>query len=447
MIKRIIGIWVILSAMALTVCAGSRQAVVSFEAPGLKVENVSLEAGGERLEMAYDSAGIMRLALKDFCGGYAWLEFGRVRKMIYLEKGKEVKVRYQRVRGSQESPYTFTGDLAAENRWIDENERPAPVMLTQDITPAETLRLIEEDAERKRLSIRKQGFSQQFAELESKREAFAAFGCFRNFRNWDGSQYPFLKEHIREERGLLPCDVYRSFLSEALFALAGEGKTGYSPFEYTDFQLRYIHDNLKDKAIKSFLASSVILGYLERRGTDRIEELMKMARRSLNTEEDREKVEEVFRKWNAVARGTSAGDYTFADRDGKPVALSDFRGKYVFIDCWATWCGPCRKELEPLRKLEHEYAGKNIVFLSISSDEDRDKWKKYVAEQKLEGVQVIDSSASEFSRHFAINGIPRFIMIDPKGNVYDAMAPRPSEPACRMMLDEVSVSVRHDGLE
>lgn len=435
--KWMIGIWVLLSAMFLTACEESRPAVVSFEAPGLKVENVRLEAGEEYWETAYDSTGVMCLEAKDFGGGYAWLQFGRARKMIYLEKGKELKIGYRRVRGSRESPYTFTGDLAAENRWLDANERPAPVKFNPDIPPAEALRLIEEEAERKRQAVGEQGFSQQFADLESRREAYAAYGCFKNYRNWDGSQYPFLKKHILDEYDLLPSDVYRSFMLEALFALAGEGKTGYSPFEYTDFQLRYVDGQLKNEAIRNFLASSLILGYMERRGTDKIKGLMEIAQRLMNNDEDREKVGEVFTKWNAVAKGTPAGDYTFEDCDGKPVSLSDFRGKYVFIDCWATWCGPCLNQLKPLQKLEHEYAGKNIVFLSISSDGDRNKWKKYVTEQKLGGIQVIDSAASAFSRHFAINAIPRFIMLDPEGNVYDAMAPRPSEPACRMMLDEV----------
>ena len=73
--------------------------------------------------------------------------------------------------------------------------------------------------------------------------------------------------------------------------------------------------------------------------------------------------------------GIAATDFTQNDPDGKPVKLSDFKGKYVYLDIWATWCGPCRAEIPFLKKVEEKYHGKKIEFVSISIDEMKDHQK------------------------------------------------------------------------
>ena len=138
-----------------------------------------------------------------------------------------------------------------------------------------------------------------------------------------------------------------------------------------------------------------------------------------------------------MAKGQSIPEFTFLDIDDKEVALSEFKGKYVYIDCWATWCGPCKQQLPALKQLEHKYKGKDIVFVSISSDSDSNKWKNMVKEQKLGGVQLIKTlpTYSEFSDLFMINAIPRFIILDKEGKVFDANVTRPSDPATVELLD------------
>lgn len=116
---------------------------------------------------------------------------------------------------------------------------------------------------------------------------------------------------------------------------------------------------------------------------------------------------------------------------GGTTSLSDLKGKYVYIDVWATWCGPCKKEIPSLKKVEEQYHGKNIEFVSISIDDEtlHDAWKKMVADKELGGIQLFadNSFKSEFIQNYKIQGIPRFILIDPAGNVVNASAPRPSD--------------------
>jgi len=134
-----------------------------------------------------------------------------------------------------------------------------------------------------------------------------------------------------------------------------------------------------------------------------------------------------------------ASPFDYLNFKGGNTKLSDFKGKYVYIDVWATWCGPCRAEIPFLKKVEEKYEGKNIAFVSISVDvqKDLDKWKKFVGEKQLGGVQLFADKDwnSDFIKSFSINSIPRFILIDPSGKVVSADAARPSSPKLQEQLD------------
>jgi thiol-disulfide isomerase/thioredoxin len=136
---------------------------------------------------------------------------------------------------------------------------------------------------------------------------------------------------------------------------------------------------------------------------------------------------------------TASPSFDFINYLGGKSKLEDFKGKYVYIDVWATWCGPCLRELPHLKKIEELYHGKDIVFVSISTDElkDLEKWKKMIATKSMSGIQLLedDSLGSLFSKHYKVTSIPRFILIDPKGVVVASDAPRPSDPLLKEKLD------------
>ncbi|WNH10359.1 TlpA family protein disulfide reductase [Thalassobellus suaedae] len=141
----------------------------------------------------------------------------------------------------------------------------------------------------------------------------------------------------------------------------------------------------------------------------------------------------------------------YQNYDGSKTSLSDFKGKYVYVDIWATWCGPCKAEIPSLKKVEAAYHDKNIEFVSLSLDNARthggswDKavadWKAMVADKELGGVQIIapENGESEFVSGYRVSGIPRFILIDPAGNVVNADAPRPSSPKLTELFNSLNI--------
>ncbi|MFW0737530.1 TlpA family protein disulfide reductase [Flavobacterium sp. T12S277] len=137
--------------------------------------------------------------------------------------------------------------------------------------------------------------------------------------------------------------------------------------------------------------------------------------------------------------GKASPDFDYENHKGGKTKLSDLKGKYVYIDLWATWCAPCRAEIPYLQKIEEKYHGKNIEFVSVSIDKakDNEKWKKFVTDKKLGGVQLFADKdwESEFVTSYGVTGIPRFIIVDPKGNVLSSDAERPSSPELQTQLD------------
>ncbi len=142
--------------------------------------------------------------------------------------------------------------------------------------------------------------------------------------------------------------------------------------------------------------------------------------------------------------GKPAPPFSYEDINGERVSLDDFKGKYVYIDVWATWCGPCKKEIPYLQKIEEEYKDKNIAFISISVDkgEDKEKWEKFVKDKNLGGVQLFSDNDwnSDFIKAYKVQGIPRFILINPEGLTIDADAPTPSNPKLKEILNKLLMS-------
>ncbi|MGC6430871.1 MAG: TlpA family protein disulfide reductase [Jejuia sp.] len=146
----------------------------------------------------------------------------------------------------------------------------------------------------------------------------------------------------------------------------------------------------------------------------------------------------------ALPKGSPSPSFEdYENVKGGTTSLADLKGKYTYIDVWATWCGPCIGEIPSLKKLEVEYHDKNIQFVSLSIDDGRgyrgatkeesaqlakEGWKKMITEKELGGIQILAPAGwqSKFVQEYQIRGIPRFILIDPEGNIVNPDAPRPS---------------------
>lgn len=139
--------------------------------------------------------------------------------------------------------------------------------------------------------------------------------------------------------------------------------------------------------------------------------------------------------------GSPSPSFDYENYVGGNTKLADLKGKYLYIDIWATWCGPCLGEIPHLKKVEKEFHDADIEFVSISIDElqSRDKWRNMIKKRELGGTQLLADNDwnSDFIQSYGIRGIPRFILLDDKGNIVSADAERPSNPQLTERLQAI----------
>ncbi|WP_277010901.1 TlpA family protein disulfide reductase [Capnocytophaga granulosa] len=155
-----------------------------------------------------------------------------------------------------------------------------------------------------------------------------------------------------------------------------------------------------------------------------------------------EKVKEAAKKAYDLATKLTSGSPSpkfsnYENFNGGTTSLDDFKGKVTYIDIWATWCLPCRGEIPALKELEKKFHGKDVAFVSISIDQNKDEWKEFVKSEDLKGVQLFAENAfeSQFIQDYGIRQIPTFIIIDKEGKIVNADAPRPSSDEITGLLE------------
>jgi thiol-disulfide isomerase/thioredoxin len=154
--------------------------------------------------------------------------------------------------------------------------------------------------------------------------------------------------------------------------------------------------------------------------------------------------EQQFFLSTVLAKGEVSPKFVgYENNAGGETSLDDLKGKYVYVDVWATWCGPCKAEIPFLKEVEKAYHGKMIEFVSLSVDDpkDYDAWKSMIKDKELGGIQLFADKSwkSDFVVDYKINGIPRFILIDPEGNIISPDAPRPSDDKLEELFASLSI--------
>lgn len=139
-------------------------------------------------------------------------------------------------------------------------------------------------------------------------------------------------------------------------------------------------------------------------------------------------VKKVYGGASKLAAGQAAPNFVLYDLNNKQISLNDLRGKVVYLDFWATWCGPCVREIPHSQELINRFKGRSVEFVYISVDENPIVWGDYVKSKIPHGVNLIAYGLqSEVSKMYNIKGVPKYMIIDKNGIIVDSNAKRPSE--------------------
>ncbi len=211
-----------------------------------------------------------------------------------------------------------------------------------------------------------------------------------------------------------------------------------------DIAMLSVCASIKNQTIKNALiyeASSYTIMYY----TEDLEGFYTAYKAAGSTDvKNNDKIKKSYEALEKIAKGNSSPKFVnYENNQGGTTSLNDLKGKYVYIDIWATTCGPCKAEIPFLQKIEKQYHGKNIYFLSVSVDfkKQYQKWKDMIKEKELGGIQLLADKnwKSQFVQDYLIQGIPHFILLDPQGNIVTANAPKPSEKELSELFEDLKI--------
>lgn len=202
-------------------------------------------------------------------------------------------------------------------------------------------------------------------------------------------------------------------------------------------RLNLVSDKIKDSRLAGFIIHQAVYGHVRSFGIQGIEDAIAVYRDKVTDAKHIADFDKLISHSMKLSKGAKAPEFELIDVDGNKVSLSSLAGNYVYIDVWATWCGPCCREFSSLKELEKKLKGHPIRFVGISIDRDETEWREKVKSEHLDGIQL-RADGSTFETDYNITSVPRFILIDSDGRIVDANMTRPSQSETLAVLQAIS---------
>lgn len=399
--------------------------------------------------LTLDETGSAVLKLSGVDAAYITLYHGRENIMLYVEGGDEAALTFDGA--DMSGSYMLEGGKTAAAKYLN-TVKLIPLPDEDYALPFEEYRARlaakEKDAV-KLLDAKNLSGEGDFKKIEAARIKYAYGSALLMYPvghmimsgtpgfEPDQTYYDFIATYVVEDKSLADLDEYREFVAEAMHVLDEYNRNVTEIYPKTVAQMKYAADRLKNPEVKAVIMHHIAARYVDNFGVKDIDELKNLYYTYVTDPVLVAAFEGKFDRWDLSRPGRMSPGFRASDIEGKVWTLADFRGKYVYIDMWATWCAPCRQEIPYLKQLEFQFKDAQIVFLGLSVDSDKSKWEKMVATGDLTGTQLYLGTKSSFQEAYRIEGIPRFILLDKNGVIVSNDMSRPSDPKTAEMLNSL----------
>jgi len=411
----------------------------------------------EKIEVSLDTGNAFDAVLPISEGQFVYVSQPRRNIMLYLVPGADISISF-----NSEDPDqlpVIEGKKALESRFLvsynKEVERKynRSIILNQlgsisaadfkdmmDSAYEEKLTYLEGHEDYRKLDkefvkVMKTNFLyEKYGLLLDYPMAFAYFNPEAGDPELPGDFYDFLESDNLFSDEYLKMRPYFSFANAYLSRHAEKNADPDSELSFYERQYQFAREIFTGKTREAVLAQNLI--YLLNFGTPEAgEEYYADFSALVQTPEYRELIDAEYQTIMALSHGQPAPAITLTDINGNEVSLSDFAGKVVYLDFWASWCGPCMREVPFAKELKKRMKGEDdLVFFYVSVDTDETAWRNKVAEMEIQGVHVnVSGFGHDVPVNYNLKGVPTFYLIGRDGKIFDNRPPRPSNPK----VDEV----------
>lgn len=435
-------LWICCLSLALYGCKGKQTSTLSFDIRDYDGTAPRVTIGFMNQSVVIDSVtgqGSIELDLKS--ATYATISTRRLdSKLCFLEPGKDLVLTYSMKPGEKEIVYG--GALAEEAKFLNQGKFYNMVSfnamkegLPSFLHKSDSILVVNQQ------KLDETTFSRTFKQWENKRLLTNLLLQLLRVHTKDTTLYlQSLREKFIADSTFLAIPAYREFLDQYIRMLVRMDSKSTRLFEGTelaDRRVKCILDNIEEPALRGYLID-ITLFHL---GDQGIEKYKNLYNEYVKDPERLVLFAEACKKAEKIAPGQPCPDFSFQDNKGKTVTLADLKGKFVYLDMWATWCGPCKGEMPSLLKLEEHFEGKDILFVSLSVDKNKDieLWKQTIEKMGLGGIQLHLGENWEWLKNFmpASMSVPRFVLLDREGKIIDANMSRPSDKATAEKFNEL----------
>lgn len=209
-------------------------------------------------------------------------------------------------------------------------------------------------------------------------------------------------------------------------------------------KIQFLLDQVNNERVLNEELVQRINYYLSIKGWNpELDPMINLTMEKVKNQESKKLLLDAKEKYSKVSKNAMAPDFSIPDATGKLVRLSDFKGKILAIDVWATWCLPCMHTLPSFLALREKYKDNpNVAFVTISTDnkQAKEKWLAFLKAKNMNGIDLHagDPAASAFEKAYNITGIPRYILIDRAGRILEDHAVGAYDPAYeKLILDAI----------
>lgn len=442
------------------VAAQEKGALLTVDLGDFKMaKNVALAGTVYRGDLVCDDSNRAQFEFPLAEGDYFMLTIGLSHNRLYLEPGKPLAVKVLRNKEGgfnlQQLDLQFTGENADLNVYL--GERRLKWMEDSDFLLDEKayLKKLQQYERQNEKAVRAARLDKEFERKELVRTRYQLLEPLTRypmqhfwkdgnqaFGLWKHDDTPLVKEQIArmlvDDAELWKDGAYRKYVKGAVSILA-LSDVSRDWEKIVQDRMEVLEKYFKTPVVLEDMAHYYAMIYVEGTQGAPLKSVQAIYDRYVKRADYQEELKKIYAVYAKLQSGEQmlSGAAAYYDLEGKAVSLDDLKGKYLYIDVWATWCGPCRQEIPHLKKLEKQFHGKNIHFVSISLDARRKDWAAMVEKEQLGGIQLLGGPEAQIAIDYKITGIPRFLLFDRDGKLIDSNMPRPSDAQTAKILEQL----------